>query len=366
MQTITNPINISELNYPLEKICDRNKCLFIDIETTGFTARNSNLYLIGCVYFKDNAFYATQFFADKYSDEEELLNEFFSFAKDFSFLIHFNGNNFDIPYILAKVKEHGLPYNFNDFTGIDLYKRVATLKSFLKLENCKQKTIESFLKIDREDRYSGGDLIGLYHQYVETHDEELKRLILLHNFEDLSGMPGILPILSVCDLFTDKLKVTKVSASHFKDVNGNDRSELLMTFDTPAPLPVPISYMYDGVYFAGAANQAMLRVPIAEEELKYYYANYKDYYYLPDEDVALHKSVASFVDKNHREKAKAQNCYTRKASRFLPEWDALITPFFKPDFSSKKLFFELTDERKTDRELFSAYASHLLEHMLKQ
>lgn len=363
MQIITNVIDNVKVMYPLEKICDTGKCLFIDIETTGFTARSSKLYLIGCVFFEEGSWKASQFFAEEYSDESELIKEFFEFAKNYSYLIHFNGNNFDIPYLMAKCKEFDLPYDFDNFTGIDLYKRVSTYKSFLKLDNCKQKTVEHFLKLDREDKYSGGDLIGIYHSYVSNKDDYLKNLLLLHNFEDIKGMLEILPILAYCDLFTDPLTVTKVSANYFKDINNKDRVELLMTFDTPSTLPVPVSFIYDGCYFAGAANQGMLRVPLYQEELKYFYANYKEYYYLPAEDIALHKSVASFVDKASREPAKANNCYTKKVSKFLPEWDALVTPFFKRDYNSKELFFELTDERRTDRKLFSDYASHVLNHM---
>ena len=103
-----------------------------------------------------------------------------------------------------------------------------------------------------------------------------------------------------------------------------------------------------------------MKIPIYEEELKYFYSNYHDYYYLPTEDVALHKSVAGFVDKSYRLPASAANCYTRKQSSYLPQWDYVFTPFFKRDYKSQELFFELTDELKKDRSAFSQYASHVL------
>lgn len=366
MNIIKNKLNDIELKYPLEKIAPLEDVIFIDIETTGFAARSSNLYLIGTVAIEDGQWTATQFFAEEYSDEKELLQEFFDYAKSYKYLIHFNGNNFDIPYILQKCAEHGIDENFDSFEGLDIYKRISPYKNFLRLENCKQKTIEKFLKIDREDKYSGGDLIGVYHSYVKTKDEEMKSLLLLHNFDDICGMPNILPVLALSDLFNNNLKVSKVAANYYKDSTGNEHAELLMTVDLPSELPVPISYLYEQCYFAGSKSEATIRVPLFEGELKYFYAGYKDYYYLPDEDMALHKSVAAFVDKDHREQAKANNCYTRKTAKFLPEWDALVTPFFKKEYSSKELFFELTDERRTDRELFSAYASHVLAHMISQ
>ena len=97
--------------------------------------------------------------------------------------------------------------------------------------------------------------------------------------------------------------------------------------------------------------------------MKYFYSNYHDYYYLPTEDVALHKSVAGFVDKEHRVNATASTCYTRKFASYLPQWDVLFEPFFKRDYKSRELFFELTDELKKDRLAFCKYASHILTMM---
>lgn len=363
MQTIKTKLPDLLSEYPIENLSAPERVVFIDIETTGFSPKTSNIYLIGCLSLEDNVWTATQFFAENYSDEKDLIEEFFSFAENYDYLIHFNGNNFDLPFIEDKCKEHGLVYSFEKFDGVDLYKRVSPYKKFLNLENCKQKTIEKFLKINREDIYSGGDLVGVFHSYVKTLDEEEKKLLLLHNFEDLKGMFETLPILAICDLFNSKLRVTKVSANYYNDAEGTEHSELFMYIDLPVSFKVPFSSMFEQCYFAASKTEAMLRVPIYNGELKYFYANYKDYYYLPDEDVALHKSVASFVDKNHRIPAKAANCYTKKEGCYLPQWDALATPFFKKDYNSKRLFFELTNERRTDRELFSEYASHILAHM---
>lgn len=362
MTIIDTDIEKVNILYDIESLAPLKDILFIDIETTGFTARTSKLYLIGCMYYQ-NGWKAKQFFSEEYSDEKELLEEFFDFAIMYKVLIHFNGNNFDIPYILAKCKEHSLDYDFDKFIGIDIYRRISSYKNFLKLENCKQKTVEKFLGIEREDKFSGGDLIGVYHDYVKDKDNDLKKFLLLHNYEDLKGMLKILPILSYPDIFTKKLTVTKVSANYYEDESKATHSEIMMIVDLPAPLVTPVSFLYDRCYFSGAGDRGMIKVPLYEEEMKYFYANYKDYYYLPSEDIALHKSVAGFVDKDHRENAKAANCYTRKIGKFLPEWDAVVLPFFKRNYESKELFFELTDERRTDRELFSEYASHILNHL---
>ena len=363
MLVYDNTLENLNINYPIDSIAPLDDILYIDIETTGFAARTSNLYLIGLLYHKEDAWHTKQFFSETYTDEKELIEEFFDFSKDFTHLVHYNGNNFDIPYIIAKCKEHNINENFDRFEGIDIYKRLSPYKTFLKLENCKQKTVEHFLGIEREDKFSGGDLIGIYHSYVKNKDDGLREILLLHNFDDIKGMLALTPVLAYSDMFSKKLKVTKVSANYYVDEAGNNASEVLMAFDLPNPLPVTVSFLYDRCYFAGGGNQGMIKVPLYEEEMKYFYYNYKDYYYLPDEDTAIHKSVASFVDKDHRERATKENCYTRQFAKYLPEWSDEFTPFFKRSYESKELFFELTDERRTDRALFSAYASHVLNHM---
>lgn len=360
MKTIKHKLAITKLQYPLECIAPLDKCLFLDIETTGFTARSSSLYLIGCAYCNEEGWFVRQWFADTPEEEKEILEAFFEFAKPFSHLLHFNGNNFDLPYLLQKNEQHHLPYNFDKFTGIDIYRRTAPYKYFLKLPNCKQKTVELFLGINRLDTFHGGELISVYHDYVKKPTESDLKALLQHNFDDMQGMLSILPILSYYDLFNGTVRAKKVQANYYRDLKGDKHQEILIKLKFSSPLPVAVSFATSGCYFSGEGMEGSLKVPMYEEEMKYFYTNYKDYYYLPGEDLAMHKSVATFVDKEHRTQASASTCYTRKFSAYLPQWDTIFEPFFKREYKSKELFFELTDELKTDRGAFSVYAKHVL------
>ncbi len=348
------------ISYPLERLAPLERILFLDIETTGFTARSSYLYLVGCAYYQAGKWHTIQWMAENYSQETELITAFFEFAKSYKYLVHFNGNNFDLPFLTQKCAMLSLPYTFDDFIGLDLYKRIAPYKYFLHLPNCKQKTLELFLGINRKDVFSGGELIGIYHDYLKSPSEFSEKALFLHNADDIKGMLEILPILAYYDLFDGEVKAKKVQANYYKDINGARRKELLITLSLPTPLPRPVSASAANCYFKGDGDVATLKVPIYEEELKYFYSNYKDYYYLPTEDVALHKSVAGFVDKAHRMQATAATCYTRKFSNYLPQWEILFEPFFKRDYKSRELFFELTDEMKKNRDGFSSYANHVL------
>lgn len=353
--------------YPLENICIPNQTLFIDIETTGLYARSSSLYLIGCAYYdtqtKPYTWRSIQWLATNYEDEDQILKAFLEFVKPYRYLIHFNGNQFDIPYLENKIEQYYLHFTFDALEGIDIYRRIAPYKAFLKLPNCKQKTIESFLNTAREDTYTGGELIEIYHEYVLNGDPQKEHFLLLHNEDDIRGMLEIVAALAIPDLFHLPVKVTKVHANYYKDIQQKQCSEIIMNLKLPTALPTDLSYGANNCYFSGGGTEGKLRVPIFEEEMKYFYSNYKDYYYLPKEDTAIHKSVASFVDKAYRKQANAHNCYTRKVSSFLPQWEILFTPFFKRNYDDKALFFELTDELKTQRDTFNLYAHHILEMM---
>lgn len=351
--------------YPIATILPLDSTIFLDIETTGFSPKTSNLYLIGCVYYKDNIFKLIQWFAAGYEDEIAILNEFFSFIKYYKHMVHFNGNNFDIPYLIQKAAQYGLPDNFDSFEALDLYKRIIPYKQFLKLPNCKQKTVETFLNVNREDVFHGGELISVYHEYCKMPSDIGLQTLVLHNADDIQGLVALMPFLSYCDLFNQDPKVTKVQANYYKDINGNKKQEILMKLHFQTALPVAISQGISGCYFTGFGYYGSLKVPIIEEELKYFYSNYKDYYYLPEEDCAMHKSVAKFVDKNHRTNATASTCYTRKKSAYLPQWEILFEPFFKREYISKDIFFELTDEFKKERTSFAKYAGHILQMMVK-
>ncbi|MCM1086828.1 MAG: ribonuclease H-like domain-containing protein [Muribaculaceae bacterium] len=364
MRTEVLKLENYKMAYPLQQIAPLEQFLFVDIETTGFTAKSSCLYLIGAAYYTEGFWYIRQWFAQTYEEEKDVLEAFFTFAAPYTQLVHFNGNNFDLPYLLQKCTQYALPYAFDKFEGIDLYKRISPYKFFLNLPNCKQKTLEGFLGIKRKDTYNGGELIGVYHNYVQKGTEYYYSL-LLHNSDDMRGMLQITSLLAYYDLFNSPLRVKKVQAKTYQDYHGNPHHVLLMKLDLPCALPVPLSILANGCRFNAEGKEGTIQVPIYDEEMKYFYSNYKDYYYLPAEDAAMHKSVASFVDKEHRVQASAATCYTRKFSSYLPEWELLVEPFFKRDYKSSDLFFELTEERKKDRSLFSEYAKHVLDKMLQ-
>jgi len=312
MQIIRQPLSESS-RYDFTKNYQLEQLLFFDIETTGLSADISSLYLIGCVYFEQGSWQLIQWFADEYHEEQDLIKAFLTFSNNYTYLLHYNGNGFDIPYLEKKCTQYGLDYDFSHLESIDLYKRFLPFKKPLSLASIKQKKVEELFGLHRKDKYSGGELIKVYGEYMHgkiLHKdsdllEEQKNTLLLHNHEDLTGLLYVTPILAFEDMLNEEVTITDAFLS-------SDTGYL--TLETFLPNPLPISFAIskeDGWSFEAKKETGMMTIPVSNQQFKLYYENYKDYFYLPAEDTAVHKSVATYVDKDYRQKATKENCYTK-------------------------------------------------------
>lgn len=372
MITRNIPIDIN-IDYSFD--FDIEKIIFFDIETTGFSADTSYLYLIGCIYYKESSFQLIQWFSEGINEEAALLTAFFEFIKTYDALVHYNGSGFDIPYLLRKCSQLNLNYNFDEINSIDIYKRILPYKKILQLKSYKLKSIEGFMKVKREDKLSGGDLIEVYQSYLgKKHLEMLRNRrkpeetantpseaemllceLLLHNEDDIKGLVKISPILYYTDLFEKPLIISKA------EVDGDI---LNIHCNLPFSLPAPMSLEGTNESFTTSDTSAILQVRIYEGELKYFYDNYKDYYYLPAEDSVVHKSLAAYVDKDYREKAKPTNCYIRKSGLFVPQYEVILNPYFKFNLHDKITFLEIHTDFLLKEENLEIYVSHILSHLL--
>ncbi len=315
--------------------------LFFDIESTGLSPKSAQVYLIGCAAMEGGDWVLRQWFAQGPCEEEAILEAFLKYAGQFRRLIHFNGTTFDLPFLQTRCRKYGLRSPLPDMEQLDLYRRISPLKNALKLPNCRQKTLEEFLGIFREDPFNGGQLIELYRVYVGRQDERLLKVLLLHNADDIRGMLSILPVLSFPALFSGGVQAQGAEVSSYtpyaegtgqmqdsaplSHTAGSSRrlsqpaqKELLIRLTLDCPLPVPLAVHGNGCFFSGEGKTGLLKVPVIQDELKYFYPDYKNYSYLPAEDRAIHKSVAIYVDKSCRVPATPETCYTRKTGEFAP------------------------------------------------
>lgn len=340
-------------------LCDSDTICF-DIETTGFSASATQVYLIGCMYFDGKHFQLIQWFSETSEDEIQLLHSFFQFIQPFHTLMHYNGEGFDMPYLLRRCRHYQMKWDFSQYKSIDLYKLISPYKHILMLPNLKQKTIEQYLGVSRKDEFHGGELIGVYYDYVKTKEPDKQQLLLLHNHDDLLGMLGIFPIMAYYYLFHGEIDGVSYEVHPYSSAAGKTLEEIIFTFQCVHPVPHELSYRKGAYYLTVHRNIGKLSVQIFTDELKYFFPNYKDYYYLPIEDESIHKSVAFCVDKNFRTQATAANCYTKKSGRFLPQPTEQIKPHFKQNYKDKQTYFEITPEFENNSEVQLVYLKRIL------
>ena len=349
--------------YPLERIGKLEDLLFFDIETTGFSGDRCQLYLIGCTYYKDNIWNLIQWFADTRAAEEDLLHHFFKFLEQYKTLVHFNGDGFDIPFLLKRCKHFNLPYSFDNVASFDIYKKVKPYRNLLGLDSLKQKSIEQFLGISRTDKYNGGQLIEVYKDYLMTHEEGLYDLLILHNEDDLKGMPSILPILNYPDLLEHAFTLKEQQIVDESLADGQIRHLLKLTCQSPYSIPVPVQAAMPPARCRIEQDQVTFFVELTEGTLKHFYLDYKDYYYLPFEDRAVHKSIGACVDKEARIKATASNCYTKTTGFFLPQFEAIWEPVMKQEYKDKMLYAALGDVYLADEAALQKYIKAILSYL---
>lgn len=339
--------------------------IFFDIETTGFSPVRNDLYLIGCGYRDSENFHIVQFFAEQEEEQGELLEAFSSLLSQFDTILSFNGLGFDIPFLKAKYSQFHLKDPFLNFSYIDIFKSVSKYKKILGLDNYKQKTLEIFLGIDREDEKSGGDLIPVYQKYKKSPSDTALSLLLLHNHDDVCGMLPLIQLMAYEEFFNGHYKITAADPHPYTDLNKQPATELFIHGIPEYAFPAHLSIRKDNIFLRLAKDRFSLSVPVYEGSLKYFYPDYKNYYYLPAEDTAIHKSVAVYVEKEYRTQAKASTCYTKKDAAFLPQYKEIFSPAFFHEYKDKTSYFlyDVKDYALDEKKQMD-YTAHLLSHFL--
>ena len=138
---------------------------FFDIETTGFSKKTSFVYLIGMAVRTQKSIQITQFLAENRREEAEIIAAFFKALRPFQTLVSFNGLKFDLPFLKSRGLFHKQSNDWDSFDFFDLYKLTGKLANLFQLPDKKQKSVEKFLGVGRDDLLSGGDLIPVYCAY---------------------------------------------------------------------------------------------------------------------------------------------------------------------------------------------------------
>ena len=375
-----------------------------------------------------------QYFCEDVADEPAVLQAFFELLRTKKILISYNGDGFDIPFLRHMVEQYGLRtsrphhstalhdrvdcpdtdesaiadarplYSFDTVESFDLFKKFRPLKRLLDLPDLKLKSCERFLGIDREDRFTGGELIEVYFEWQKTKAPALLDTLLLHNAEDIANLPNLLPLLRYRALphsdfhlraherlqdggmplvhlsFTllspmppsvhapaengareatddrrqhdtdaggsDAREATDDRRQHNTETGGSDAREVTDDRRQHWPaltLPKPMDLRGDFWALHAEGSAVELYVQLFEGERKLFFADFEHYYYLPAEDQVIHQSLAEFVDRSARKKACARNCYQRVSGCFLPECSEVYTPALRAEYRDKLRYAQYSD-----------------------
>ena len=147
----------------------------------------------------------------------------------------------------------------------------------------------------------------------------------------------------------------------YTDYTGKECIELLINYNHSANIPIEFKTTKDSaILVTRPAGKAILRLPIINATLRKYYNNIKDYYYLPLEDTCIHKSIASMVDKEYRENAKKETCYTKHNGLFIQSLFNSSDNAFKADYNSTNYYIPFANEEIT--QIINSFGNQLLSY----
>ncbi len=329
MEIIEYKEKIDNLTYAKEKYLSPDTLLF-DIECTGLSPRKSFVYLIGFAYRKNNTLYITQLLAKNLEDEKNILIEFEKTISNYPNLLGFNSTRFDESFLIERYKLYNLDTTIKSKNHKDIYLSTTKAKCILNLNNYKQKTIENFLGIYRDDKYDGGQLIPVYKDFSETNNPNSKELVLLHNMEDVKGMCDIIDILCYSELLNCDITIKLIDIE-------NDSLQIICSL--PFSVPCSINKLRDYGMYIITQNILKLTMPFTIATLNTYLEDFKNYYYLLNEDIIIPKTIGQSIPKENRRNATKRECRVSKEGHFINIPEKLNLPktvrMFTEDLTSK-------------------------------
>lgn len=188
---------------------------FLDLETTGLSHQRDHIILGGLL--KVSPGYAPssaevqliQLLCDTPSEEKAMLQAFWDEMTKCQVIVTFNGDSFDLSILKKKLIRYGILSEEETplFLSVDLYRLFQNGCPMASLlPDLRQKTVENALGLDdlRKDQIDGAESVTLYEQYAGQPEgdcrEELRKVILLHNRDDILQLTRLMKILNKVDL----------------------------------------------------------------------------------------------------------------------------------------------------------------------
>ena len=177
-------------------------------------------------------------------------------------------------------------------------------------------------------------------------------------------MLSLLPLVSYYAIIMNSYTVDNTVIDKDTDSDGNVSSlRLIAECSLPVGVPVDRDICIDNIHILIKNRTLTLVIPIISDTLKYFFKDYKNYFYLTSEDEAIHKSIAQYVDSNNRVKCSASNCYTKKTGIFLPLYDNCNLNIFKKDYSAPEKYCNADDILLKSTDNTEKYIHSVINHI---
>ena len=385
---------------------DKEQILIYDIDTTSFEAANGCIFLIGVLCLKGGELMFTQYFSESIDEEAQIIEKFFDEAEDHMILLSYKGESFDIPFIgkrLYALKQSELYKRFTAIRSrsVDIAVEIMAVKASVGFSSTKLDYLRGKCGQQVPERISGENISKFYVEHIaatklrkllETtcsaanHDmigeyhpkpviDELAHIrpdsgdrfltdILYRNKENIESVIYLLRLSRIFSMrkgqFNVSIKSETDNAEAYGSLTNNNDTIFFTYFSDDFELTIPVS--------------------IVSVSLRQFYPNYKDYYYFPAEDMAVHKSITEFAASGSKKKATAKTAYRNVSGRFIgiPSGFAKSesnkdASFYKTDYESAEYYLpvdEISSIRDTEKikelayYLFLEYASRNLKNIL--
>lgn len=343
MITEKKSFSIQELNSFTRHMMNPD-ILLLDIETTGLSAARHFIYCIGCSFLTGSDITIQIFFAEDQTQETAILNALADLLSTHRTVITFNGTTFDLPFLKKRYAVHGIRSPFTGIRSVDLYRETCRLKNLLVLSDYRQKSIETFLGCQREDIYSGKELIAQYLLYQKHPQQDLLGNLLLHNLEDVRGMYYLTDMLNYSEFLHGNFQIESISC---QSVDQKMFCNILL--HPQHPFPQKLTFVSEEASLIMDNLRALLSFPVYHGTLRHYFRDYKNYYYLPEEHTIIHKTLGSYVDSDHRQKATRENCFMEKECDYLMHSAPDKNAYLRQNLTDTNSYFELPQKNaRTD------------------
>lgn len=206
------------------------KYIVLDIETSGVSRIHSKVLVAG-ILFSDGKF--IQYAITDENEEKELLEELSQILND-QYIITFNGDIFDIPFIKSRMEFHGLE-PFIEQSSFDIRRYLIKNKYITDINSFSLKEVENYHEIKRFEDFELDSDIDFY-TFEEFKNDKFEK-ILLHNKYDVINTNALLDLVNKIEesknIYLNERTIKIDSIFHEKnilEIKGNIIPEIMDYF----------------------------------------------------------------------------------------------------------------------------------------